>query len=158
LIEKEELLTIMPHSGKMLLISRIKCYNLEERIIHAEYDITEDCLFYDPVLAGVPAWVGFEFIAQAIAAISGLICRERGEKPKLGFILSVSAIKTEIPFFRAGSTVEIKAKEVCCIDSIYTFGGEVLLEEKKAIEGKLMLFDVGDEKLQILKKEYGAIE
>ncbi|MCL1928069.1 MAG: hypothetical protein FWG07_04660 [Treponema sp.] len=158
LLEKDELLAIMPHRGKMLLISRITGYNLEERTINAEYDITGDCLFYDPVLAGVPAWVGIEFIAQTIAALAGLRGRKRGEEPKLGFILSVSAVKIGIPFFKAGSIVEIKAKEIYGVDSVYTFEGEILLEGKKVIEGKIMVFDVDDKHVQILKKECDSIE
>ena len=151
MIEKEELLSVIPHRGKMLLLSRVKCYNLEERSIETEYDITSGCLFYDSKLNGVPAWAGFEFIAQSISAISGIIDREMGLKPKFGFILSVSSMKIEIPFFKTGSTAEIKTKQVERMDSVSIFHGEINLEGKKILEGKLTVKDIDDEHFQALK-------
>jgi predicted hotdog family 3-hydroxylacyl-ACP dehydratase len=124
LIEKEELQTLIPHRGKMMLLSRVIEYDLEGSI-RAEYDITEHCLFYDPATGGVPAWTGFEFMAQAISALSGIRDRERGQKPKIGFILGVSSMKIEIPFFAPGSPVEVRMNELDRTDMIYTYSGEV---------------------------------
>jgi predicted hotdog family 3-hydroxylacyl-ACP dehydratase len=155
LIEKEELQTLIPHRGKMLLLNRCTGYDIIDRSIQVEYDITEDCLFYDPVLRGVPAWAGFEFMAQAISVLSGLRGRERGEKPKIGFILSIPSMQMKIPAFGLGSSVGIRVKEYDCTSLIYTFGGEVFLKEEKVMEGKLMVMEVSDEE-QFLKlmKEY----
>ena len=154
MIEKEELLTVIPHRGKMLLLSRVKCYNLKERSVEAEYDITKDCLFYDPALEGVPAWAGFEFIAQSISAISGIIDREMGLKPRFGFILSVTSMRIDIPFFKTGNTVEIKAKQLECMNSVSIYYGEINLEGKKILEGKIIVKDFDDEQFRNLKKEH----
>jgi len=158
LTEKENLLSIVPHRNKMLLLSRIKEYNLEERTIEAEYHITEDCLFYDPAAAGVPAWAGFEFIAQAISAFSGIRDRENGIPPKMGFILSVSSMRIGLPFFKTGSTVEIKTKEIGRMDLACTFEGEILLEGRKILEGKLTVMEIEHEQAQAMKKDYHAVE
>jgi predicted hotdog family 3-hydroxylacyl-ACP dehydratase len=152
MIEKEELLSFMPHRGRMLLLDRIKEYDMEEHSIEAEYLITEDCLFYDSAAAGVPAWVGFEFIAQAISAFKGLKDRAEGKQPGMGFILSVSQMRIDIPFFPAGNIIEIKAKEICHMDSVYTLEGEILLEGRKALEGKLTVIDVDDEQAQAMRE------
>jgi hypothetical protein len=53
MIEKEELQTLIPHRGKMLLLSKIIDYNLDERSLAAEYHITEDCLFFNSAAGGV---------------------------------------------------------------------------------------------------------
>jgi len=79
IIEKEELQTLIPHKGKMLLLSRVIEYDIEHSV-RAEYDITRNCLFYDPVLDGVPSWAGFEFIAQAVSVLTGIRKREKGRK------------------------------------------------------------------------------
>jgi len=129
--------SIVPHKGKMLLLSRIISYDLEEQTLCAEYDITENCIFYDPVIEGVPAWVGFEFIAQAIAALSGLRGHESGEEPKIGYILSVSSMQIDCHFFQAGNTVQINVKESGCMDEVHNFEGTVFLEGKKVLDGKL---------------------
>jgi len=149
MIEKEEMQTIIPHKGKMLLLSRVIEYDIEHSI-RAEYDITRNCLFYDPVLDGVPSWAGFEFIAQTISVLTGIRKREKGEKPNIGFILSIPSMRMEMPLFKNGSTVEIRVEETDCTDLIYTFEGAVFLENKKAIEGKLMVMEISDERFNEL--------
>jgi predicted hotdog family 3-hydroxylacyl-ACP dehydratase len=148
-IELEELQTLIPHKGKMLLLSRAIEYDIEY-YIRAEYDITRNCLFYDLLIEGVPAWAGFECIAQAISVLTGIRSRERGEKPKLGFILSIPSMRMEIPFFKAGSQLEVRAKEVDRTGMIYTFEGEAFLDGIKVMEGKLMVMEVSDERFNEL--------
>lgn len=150
MIEKEELFTVIPHRGKMLLLSRVTEYNLSEQHLQAEYDITEDCLFYDRAADGVPVWAGFECMAQAISALVGIKIRENGEEPKAGFILSVSSMRIHLPFFKTGSTVKIQVREAGRIDSVYVFEGEIVLENKTALEGKLAVMDAGDEMLNAM--------
>jgi len=149
IIEREELETILPHKGKMLLLNRIIEYNNDHSII-AEYDITGNCIFYDPAIDGVPAWAAFEFMAQAISALSGIRSREKGEKPKLGFILSIPSMRMEIPFFKNGSLVEVRVKETDCTDMIYSFNGAAFLEGRKVMEGSLMCIEVSEEKFNAL--------
>jgi len=128
----------------MFLLSRVIEYDLAYGI-RAEYDITEHCLFYDPAVDGVPSWAGFEIMAQAISVLSGIRDRERGEKPNMGFILSIQSVRMEIPLFKNGSTVEVRVKEIDCTDMIYTFEGEVFLEDRKVMEGRLMVMETSDE-------------
>ena len=157
MIENDELLSIIPHRGRMLLLTKVNEYDLNEESIEAEYHITEDCLFYDPAAAGVPAWVGFEFIAQAVSAYMGIKTRIRGEPIKIGFVLSVSQVRMGLPFFKAGSIIVIKAKEFECMDSMYIYKGEIFIEGKKVLEGKLTVMEVDDEKALAMKKESDSI-
>jgi predicted hotdog family 3-hydroxylacyl-ACP dehydratase len=153
LIEKEELQTIIPHRGKMFLLSRVNGYDLEKRNLNAEYHITEDCIFYDPNIGGVPSWVGFEFMAQAISALSGIRDREMGIKPRMGFILSIPSMQMEVPVFPLGSRVELHVQEKDNVDLIYTFDGAALLDGRKAMEGTLMVMEVNEEIFDNLIKE-----
>jgi predicted hotdog family 3-hydroxylacyl-ACP dehydratase len=153
MIEKEDLLSIVPHRGKMLLLSRVINYSMEDLTIEAEYHITEDCLFYDSAAAGVPAWVGFEFIAQAISAFSGIRNRENGEPPRIGFILAVSQVRIDIPFFKTASIITIRAKEIEQLDSLYIFKGEIFLEGRKVLEGRLTVLDADEEQAEAMKRE-----
>jgi predicted hotdog family 3-hydroxylacyl-ACP dehydratase len=155
-IEKEELLSIMPHRGRMLLLSGVKGYNLNERSIEAEYHITSDCLFYDSAMAGVPAWAGFEFIAQAISAYAGLRDRENGIPPRMGYILSVTSMRMGVSLFENGSTAEIRAKETERVDMVGTFNGEILLHGSKVLEGRLMVMEINHEQFEAMKKEQNA--
>jgi len=145
LIEPEELQTLIPHKGKMLLLDRVIDYNIEGNI-QAEYNITEDCLFYDPSVNGVPSWAGFEFMAQAVSALSGIRFRSRGEKPKIGFILNVQSVQILIPVFKNGSSLDIRMNEIDCTDMIYTYEGKILVKNEKIMEGRLMVMETNDEK------------
>ena len=145
MIEKEELLSLVPHRGKMLLMNKVLSYNLEEQSIEAEYHISEDCLFYDSAARGVPAWVGFECIAQTISALSGIRGKEKGAPPKTGFILAVSKLRIELPFYKTGSVLTIKSKEIESEYPVYIFGGEIFLGGKKALEGKITVMEVDNE-------------
>jgi predicted hotdog family 3-hydroxylacyl-ACP dehydratase len=149
LIEKEELQTLIPHKGKMMLLDRVIGYDIEHSI-RAEYNITKDCLFFDSVLDGVPAWVGFEFMAQAISTLTGIRKRAKGEKPTFGFILSIPSMRMEIPVFKNGSLIEVRLIETDCTGMIYTFEGAVFLKDKKVMEGSLMVMEVGDERFKSL--------
>ena len=145
LIGKEELLSLVPHRSGMFLLDRINSYDLEEYSVEAEYDISENCLFFDSAAGGIPAWVCIEFIAQVISVLFGLKRREMGEKSRLGFLLSVSSMKTELPVFKVGSTVVLKAHKINCIDMIYTFDCSAFIEGKNVFKSKLTAIDVEDE-------------
>ncbi|MDR0502305.1 MAG: 3-hydroxylacyl-ACP dehydratase [Treponema sp.] len=166
MIEKEELLTIIPHRNRMLMLDNVKCYNLGEKSIEAEYRITSDCLFYDSQADGVPAWAGFEFIAQAISAYTGIDYREKGKPPRIGFILGISRMNIAVPFFKNGTVLTVKAKEVERMDSFFIYEGEIFeqnaaefsgqgqeLTENKVLEGKLTVIDVDDETAMSMKEE-----
>ena len=144
-IEYDEMLTVMPHKGRMVLLTRITNYDLKERTIEAEYDIKEECIFYDADICGVPAWVGFEFIAQTVSALSGLTERVKGKPPRLGFVLGVSQVKIDIPFFKTGSIIKIKTKEAENMHPIIYFTGELYLDDSKVFSGRLTIMDVDDE-------------
>jgi predicted hotdog family 3-hydroxylacyl-ACP dehydratase len=143
-VERDELMALLPHKGKMFLLSRLRAYDLERGILSGEYDITGDCLFYNPALGGIPSWVGVELMAQSISALSGLKGRLKGKKPNPGFILSVSNMRIDIPVLKAGTTAVITIRQDCQMDTIYTFYGVVAAEGKEAVEAKLTVMEVDD--------------
>ncbi|GHV76888.1 thioester dehydrase [Spirochaetia bacterium] len=146
IIERDELSTLLPHKGKMFLLTRLVSYDIaaQQRSLRSEYDITGECLFYDPALGGVPAWVSFEFMAQSIAVLSGLTGREKGEPPKPGFILSVSNMEIMIPVLRAGTTACIQVQEDCRVESVFTFDCVVSLNGTTAAQAKLTIMEADD--------------
>jgi predicted hotdog family 3-hydroxylacyl-ACP dehydratase len=135
-IENEDLLDLLPHREGMLLLSRIIDYDLDGHTLRAEYDITRDCLFYDPALDGIPAWISFECMAQSVAAITGL----ENHRPGLGLILSVSGMEIQRPVFKAGSTLSIAVVEDVRLDSVYTYMCEVAQGESQAAKAKLTVY------------------
>ncbi|GHV54000.1 hypothetical protein AGMMS49579_13780 [Spirochaetia bacterium] len=153
-IEREELLTLLPHKGKMFLLSRVTAYDTLKRSLDAEYEIPEDCLFYDPALGGAPAWVSFEFMAQSISALAEITHREKGEPLKMGCILSVSNMEIRRPLLKAGTTAYIHVQEdYAADDGIFAFNCTVSLGTgagTAVVSAKLMIMEVDD--LSIFEK------
>ncbi|MCL4100868.1 Predicted 3-hydroxylacyl-ACP dehydratase, HotDog domain [Fibrobacter sp. UWH9] len=140
---------LVPHKGKMLLLDRVQSYSLEEISISTEIDIRKDCMFYDENLGGVPAWIAFEYMAQSISALSGIYGRSKGEKPKVGFIMSVSSFKTDIPVFKTGDTVVVKVRQTIRMDMAVTFDGSASVDGKQVVAATLNTVEVPDPKASL---------
>lgn len=110
-IEHDELMTMLPHKGKMFLLSRVTQHDSEHHTITAEYDITKDCIFYEEEADGVPTWAGFEFMAQSISALTGITNKQKGREPLPGFLLSVTEFKTSVAFFKNNTTIQMHVEE-----------------------------------------------
>ena len=150
MMEYDELLTLIPHKGKMMLLNRVTDYNTKEKSIEAEYNVTDECIFYDPVINGIPSWTGFEFIAQSVSVFLGLEEKAKGKLPRLGFILGVSQVKIDIPVFTTGCTLKIKAKEAENEYPVIYYTGDIFINDKKVFSGRLTVMDADDEQLKIL--------
>jgi predicted hotdog family 3-hydroxylacyl-ACP dehydratase len=141
-IDRAELLTLVPHKGRMFLLSRIVSNDIQKHSLACEYDITAESLFYKEELKGIPSWVGFELMAQSISALSGLRGRLCGKPPRYGFILSVSDMALHIPVL--AGTVRIEVEEETVVDLVYAFRCRVFSGEKNAVEAKLTVMEAED--------------
>jgi predicted hotdog family 3-hydroxylacyl-ACP dehydratase len=97
---------LVPHSGRMSLLSEIVDYG--DDWLQAEVVISRDSTFADAL--GVPAWIGLEYMAQAIAAYSGLEQRLLGGKPKIGFLLGSRNYECNVERFAIGQTVRVRVQ------------------------------------------------
>jgi predicted hotdog family 3-hydroxylacyl-ACP dehydratase len=155
LIENEELAALMPHRGKMYLISRIVEYDINARSLRSEHDIVNTCLFYDPGLDGVPSYMCFEFMAQAVSALSGLTGKILGKPPMMGFILSVSSLEIKVPLFRPGDIIKIEINGQQAVDTVSTFHCVATIGENETARAKLMVMDIENPEEFIKKDNYG---
>ncbi|MDR2864445.1 MAG: 3-hydroxylacyl-ACP dehydratase [Spirochaetaceae bacterium] len=140
MIEKDELLSLIPHRGKMVMLSRISDFDTKKRTLDAEFDIEPSCIFYDASMQGMPAWAGFECMAQAISALSGLSSRELSLPRRAGAILSVSNLDITRPVL--SSRIKIRVWEDCRMDSIFMFNGLISCGGETALCAELTVIDV----------------
>lgn len=143
---KESVSELVPHKGKMFLLDRIRDYDLERNSITTEIDIARDNLFYEEELGGVPVWIAFEYMAQSVSALSGIHGRAKGEKPKNGFIMSVSAFNANIPVFKVGEKVVVNVLEKTRNDNAVTFEGSAAVNGTLAVTAKLNTVEVDNPK------------
>jgi predicted hotdog family 3-hydroxylacyl-ACP dehydratase len=111
LIEHDQLIELLPHKGKMFLLSRVTAHDVKKHAITSEYDITKNCIFYEEEADGVPTWAGFEFMAQGISAQTGISNKVLGRRPRPGFILSVRNFQANVPYLKNNTTIQMKIAE-----------------------------------------------
>jgi predicted hotdog family 3-hydroxylacyl-ACP dehydratase len=141
-IEHEELAALIPHRGKMLLISRVLEYDINVRRLRSEYDVSKNCLFFDSGLDGIPAYACFEFMAQAVSALSGLTGLIMGRPPMVGFILSVSSLEIKLPLLKPGDIIQVEVNGEQAVDMVSTFQCVAKVGNNEAVKATLMVMDV----------------
>lgn len=100
--------SLVPHAGPMVLLDRV--ISVDEDSLCAEVGIRSDTLFCGP--DGVGAWIGIEYMAQAIAAWAGYTAHLRGEPVKLGFLLGTKRYECSRPIFVLGSVLRVHVQRV----------------------------------------------
>jgi len=108
-----DLAAVLPHRPPMILIDRIISYDVGSKTLTAEFSVNERSLFFDAALGGIPAWVGLEYMAQAMAALTGILAIEGGgAPPAMGFVLGTRKYSNEIGLYRAGGTYTVDAESL----------------------------------------------
>lgn len=148
-IDHDDLIWMLPHKGKMFLLSRVTQHDGANHTITSEYDITPDCIFYEEEFDGVPTWAGFEFMAQGISALTGITNKEKGREPLPGFILSVMEFKTETGYLKNGTTIQMKIREDYREESqfLYRYVCELYAhvnDETPAVTAKITVMETED--------------
>jgi predicted hotdog family 3-hydroxylacyl-ACP dehydratase len=98
-----EIGTLVPHSGAMLLLDAVLAADHET--LSAQVAIRPDSMFVADGAVG--AWVGVEYMAQAVAAHAGYCARLRGEPVRVGFLLGTRRYTCAVPAFAQGSVLRI---------------------------------------------------
>jgi predicted hotdog family 3-hydroxylacyl-ACP dehydratase len=92
----------------MILIDRM--VDATETGSTCEVTIEPQTLFLEP--AGVPAFVGLEYMAQAVAAYGGYRSYLAGEPVAVGFLLGTPQLHTSCQFFHVRQTLQIQVTHV----------------------------------------------
>ena len=99
---------LLPHSGPMVLLDRVIA--ADEESLCAEVCIRHNSLFCNA--GGVGAWVGLEYMAQAIGAYAGYTAKLRGDRIRIGFLLGTRRYHCSQPLFAVGSLLKVYAKRI----------------------------------------------
>ena len=100
---------LLPQSQGMVLLDRV--VEVGENHIVAELTVRDDGLFSNHDHT-VPAWVGIEYMAQAIAAFSGYHRKCRGEEIGLGFLVGTRHYLCSVGCFPHGKRLRVRAKKI----------------------------------------------
>lgn len=98
--------SLVPHSGAMSLLGRF--LDADDESLRAEVVVNEETMFC--VDGEVGAWVGVEYMAQAVAAHAGWCARLRGEPVRVGFLLGSRKYACSVASFPVGSVLKIEVR------------------------------------------------
>jgi predicted hotdog family 3-hydroxylacyl-ACP dehydratase len=121
---------LLPYRPPMILIDRM--IDATDTGSTCEVTIRPQTLFIEP--EGVPAFVGLEYMAQAVAAYGGYKSYRAGEPMAIGFLLGTPQLKTYCQFFDCGQTLQIQVTHVWGDDELRQFHCTI----QDALTGKLL--------------------
>jgi len=98
---------LIRHRGDMSLLDRVVDHG--DTWLEARAMVTGRSLFLTEGM--VPAWVGIEYMAQAVAALMGLRARQQGKNASVGFLVGARKYLTEGPAFAVGSELTVWVQE-----------------------------------------------
>ena len=98
--------TLVPHSGAMSLLDTL--LDADAETLSAQVTIADGSMFCEAGAVG--AWVGVEYMAQAVAAHAGNAARLRGEAVRVGFLLGTRRYACTVPAFPVGSVLNIHVR------------------------------------------------
>lgn len=98
---------LIPHHPPMVLIDGIR--EAGDDGLVAEVLIAPGIPFFADGL-GVPAWVGIEYMGQAIAALAGLRAERAGEPAGSGLLVGCRRYTSTVAAFAPGSRLEIEVR------------------------------------------------
>jgi predicted hotdog family 3-hydroxylacyl-ACP dehydratase len=99
---------LVPHSGAMVLLDRV--VSADDDNLCAEVRIHAASMLADA--HGVGAWVGIEYMAQAIAAHAGWKAWQKNQDVKVGFLLGSRKYQAGVSVFALGSVLRVHVHRV----------------------------------------------
>jgi predicted hotdog family 3-hydroxylacyl-ACP dehydratase len=100
---------LLPQSQRMVLVDNV--VEAGDEYIVVELTVRDDGLFSTSERI-VPAWVGLEYMAQAVAAFSGYQRKLRGQEIDLGFLLGTREYQCSTGHFVCGTLLQIHAEKI----------------------------------------------
>lgn len=99
--------TVVPHRGGMLWLERLVA--AAEDAVEAAATVPAAAGYLDPQ-PGMPAWLGIELMAQAVAAHVGLRGWREGKPVKPGVLLGCRRYQSSVAAFAPGASLRVSAR------------------------------------------------
>ncbi|WP_298771405.1 hotdog family protein [uncultured Shewanella sp.] len=103
-IQRHDVTDYLPHDAPMIFIDKVIEYQTD--MLVSEITITPQSPYFDASIAGVPNYVGIEYMAQTIAALAGIEAKERDDIIRIGFLLGSRKLQLHTPLYRLGKSYQ----------------------------------------------------
>ena len=112
---------VVPHRAPMCLLRYVLKHDADSTT--CDVLIGPSSLFLEK--GRVDAWVGLEYMAQAVAAHVGMVARKSGKVPQIGFWLGTRRANFFTDGFRTGQTLRVTVRPVWGEGRLFCFDGLV---------------------------------
>jgi predicted hotdog family 3-hydroxylacyl-ACP dehydratase len=133
----------IPHRDSMHLIDSVVEINDASTI--CKTTITKNNIFYEPLIGGVYAWVGIEFMAQASAVYYSFLAG--ATKPRIGFLVNVKKFFATQPYLKLNDILTITISKEYLEDNVGLFNGVITIDQKLIVSSQLTAFQPYDEQI-----------
>ncbi|NMM80847.1 hypothetical protein B2J86_07865 [Acidovorax sp. SRB_14] len=131
----------VPHRSAMLLLDRLLDADNESAV--AEVTVPCDGLFLQD--AGMPAWVGLEYMAQTVAAWAGWQAVQKSEPVKLGFLLGTRKYNATQAFFAPGTCLRVSVHcELVADNGLGMFDCHIHHQEQELAVARISVYEPED--------------
>lgn len=115
---------LLPHSGPMVWLDRI--VDFDGNALTAELVVRDDGLLGHHRV--IPAWIGIEYMAQAIAAYSGMLAKQAGQPIRPGYLLGTRRYRSNVAEFAVGTPLLVRVEKVMQDERLGIFDCTILGE------------------------------
>lgn len=132
---------VVPHRGRMLLLEELLAHDEDSVAVAASVSAEHPFAAED----GVPAWVGIEYMAQAISAWAGCRALLRGEAVRIGFLLGARRYHADPQPFAIGTRLRIEARrEIFGDNGMGLFSCRILAAGVERARAQVSVFEPPD--------------
>jgi len=130
------LVDLVPHKPPMLLLDRVLSYSTD--VVRCEVEIRSDSRFVED--GQVPAVIGLEYMAQAVAAFAGLTARSEKKEFRLGLLLGSRELRFETDGFLVGDRLVVEARRTWGESELGHFACRIEREAELLASGTLSVY------------------
>lgn len=132
---------VVPHAGAMRLLDAL--LHADDDSCTASATVRASQLFVDE--AGMPGWVGIEYMAQTIAAWAGVKDWRAGRRPGIGFLLGSRRYECDVPAFPVASQLTISVRaELTGDNGLGQFACRLALDGREVARANVSVFQPAD--------------
>ncbi|MDN3640793.1 hypothetical protein QWY82_18485 [Simiduia curdlanivorans] len=130
------IIDLVPHDLPMSLLDEV--ISVSENALMAKVSVHSQSLFLEA--EGVPALVGIEYMAQAIAAFAGFQALSQGGQVSLGFLVGTRKFLSNVDFFAVDSSLWVRVERVVSGDNGLSVFECTIKGENVAVNANLNVF------------------
>lgn len=121
----------VPHQPPMRLVERALEVGSDRAVTEAK--VTADNPFFRAESAGVPAWIGLEYLAQTAAVWLGAACERDGRPIQPAFLISSRELVAHRPVLAEGQRLRIEVSPDWADRPLVAFKGRILGENNETL-------------------------